>query len=83
MGLIQKIFGSSKSTNTKEIEFIVAGVEYDTNKRSRQEILRTAVTHHAKLNGITPYVGLLDAEFNEGSSILEYGNLLTTHLRLD
>lgn len=87
MGIFQRIFGSPKKNSlemvSNEIEFTVAGVEYDTNKRSRQEILRTAVAHHAKLDGIKPYRGLTNEEINEGSTVYEYENMSTVHLKLE
>ena len=71
------------SVTPSEIEFTVAGVEYDTNKRSKQEILRTAVAHHAKLEEIKPYNGLSDDEINEADTVYEYENMRTTHIKLE
>lgn len=90
MGLFQKLFGNSKgneskskSNELKEITFNVAGVEYDTNKRSRQEILRTAVAHHAKLDSVKSYNGLSDEEIEEGITVFEYKNMATLYLKLE
>ena len=83
MGFFKQLLKNLVSVTPSEIEFTVAGVEYDTNKRSRQEILRTAVAHHAKLEEIKPYNGLSDDEINEGDTVYEYENMRTTHIKLE
>lgn len=83
MGFFKQLLKNLVSVTPSEIEFTVAGVEYDTNKRSRQEILRTAVAHHAKLEEIKPYNGLSDDEINEADTVYEYENMRTTHIKLE
>ena len=83
MGFFKQLLKNLVSEPPNEIEFMVAGVEYDTNKRSRQEILRTAAAHHAKLEGIKPYNGLSDEDIQEGNTVYEYENMRTIHIKLE